>query len=196
MTSHEVYIQYIPGHKGISGNETADQAARDAHALRYRTLTIMSKEELVRLVHDKIQASWNRSWLHNVNSSGRGQYLTRIKNKVGYWPWANNNNRTVETALTRLRTGHAGVRAHLARFKLCDSPLCACGSPETIEHLLLHCPQHALARVNLSNTLTRLNIPVTLQNLLGGGPYPSLIQNLIVDALAAFLSATNTLHLL
>jgi hypothetical protein len=156
----------------------------------------MSKEELVRLAHDKIHASWNQSWLDKVNSTGKGKHLTCIKSKVGYWPWANNNKRTVETALTRLRTGHAGVKAHLARFKLSDSPLCTCGSPETIEHLLLHCPQHAPARVNLTITLTRLNIPVTLQNLLGGGPYPSPTQNLIVDAVAVFLSATNTLHLL
>ena len=195
-SSHEVYIQYIPGHKGISGNETADRAAKDAHSLRYRTVTVMSREELVRLAHDRVQTSWNQSWLDNVNNSGKGHFLTLIKNQVGFWPWAHNNKRTVETALARLHTGHAGVRAHLARFKLCDSPLCSCGSPETIEHLLLHCPQHAPARFQLTNTLTRLNIPVTLQNLLGGGPYPCPIQNQIVDAVATFLSATKTLHLL
>ena len=85
-SSHEVYIQYIPGHKGISGNETADRAAKDAHSLRYRTVTVMSREELVRLANDRVQASWNQSWLDNVNNSGKGHFLTLIKNKVGFWP--------------------------------------------------------------------------------------------------------------
>ena len=102
----------------------------------------------------------------------------------------------VETALARLRTGHAGVRAHLARFKLSDNPLCYCESPETIEHLLLHCLQHVPACTQVANTLTCLNIPVMLNNLLGRGRLPYPIQNLIVDAIATFLSATNTLHLL
>ena len=84
FSSHEVYIQYIPGHKGISGNETADQAAKDAHSLRYRTITVMSREELVGLTHNRVQASWNQSWLDNVNNSGKGHFLTLIKNKVGF----------------------------------------------------------------------------------------------------------------
>jgi hypothetical protein len=151
-SSHEVYIQYIPGHEGISSNETADRATKDAHSLRYRTVT-MSREELVRLTHDRVQISWNQSWLDNVNNSGKGHFLKLIKNQVGFWPWAHNNKRTVETPLAWLHTGHAGVSTHLACFKLCDSPLCSCGSPEKIEHLLLHCPQHAPAHFQSTNTL-------------------------------------------
>jgi hypothetical protein len=135
------------------------------------------------LMCDRTKASWDQSWLDNVNISGKGHFLTLIKNKVGFWPWAHNNNCMIETARARLRAGHAGVGAHLASFKLSDSPLCSCGSPKTTEHLLLYCPQHASACTQLANTLTR-------------GPFLFPIQNLIVDAVATFLSATNTLHLL
>jgi ribonuclease HI len=196
MPSHEVRIQYVPGHRGILGNEAADRAARDAHLLRYQTLTPSSREELAKLVHDGIQASWNQSWKVEVNTSGKGCFITLIRDGVGNWPWASHSNRAIETALTRLRTGHAGVRAHLARFGLVNSPLCSCGSPETIQHLLLQCPLHQHARDNLTNLLSRLDIPMTLKNILGGGPYPGVIQNLIIDAVGAFLITLGVLHIL
>jgi ribonuclease HI len=80
-SSRELYIQYIPGHKEISGNETAHCAARDAHSLRYCTITIMSRKELVRLSHERVQTSWNQSWLDNVNNSGNSHFFTLIKNR-------------------------------------------------------------------------------------------------------------------
>ena len=196
LPSHEVRIQYVPGHRGIEGNEAADRAANDAHLLGYHTLTPSSREEMVRLVHDRVQASWNQLWMEKVNATGRGSFITLIRDKVGFWPWASHSNCAIETALTRLRTGHAGVRAHLARFNLVNSPLCSCRSPETIEHLLLHCPLGQHAWVNLTNQLTRVNVPVTLKNVLGGGPYPCAIQNLIIDAVGSFLLAINVLYTL
>jgi hypothetical protein len=35
---------------------------------------------------------------------------------------------------------------------------------------------------------------MTLKNILGGGPYLCLIQNLIMDAVGAFLIALGVLH--
>ena len=196
LPSHEVRIQYVPGHRGIEGNEAADRAANDAHLVCYNTLTPSSKEEVERLLRVRVQASWNQLWMDEVTASGRGRFITLVRDGVGLWRWASHSSRAIETALTRLRTGHAGVRAHLACFNLVNGPLCSCGSPETIEHLLLHCTLHQHARTNLTNQLTRVNVPVTLKNVLGGGPYPCTIQNLIIDAVGSFLLAINVLYTL
>jgi len=196
LSSHEVFLQYIPGHKGIGGNEVADQAAAEAHSLRYRTITAISKEELARQLNIKMMSMWNSCWLNNIRNSGKGLFISLIKGEVGNWPWALNKNRAVETALARLRTGHAGVKAHLARFNMVDSPLCSCGSSETIHHLLLTCPIHASARTNLTNALTALKVPVNLKNLLGGGPFSDVTQDAIVNAVASFLTSTNMLQVL
>ncbi|KAF2346174.1 Ribonuclease H domain, partial [Trinorchestia longiramus] len=45
FSSHYIRLQFIPGHRGVSGNEAADSTAKAAHLLRYRTLTPYSKEE-------------------------------------------------------------------------------------------------------------------------------------------------------
>ncbi|KAF2364637.1 Ribonuclease H-like domain, partial [Trinorchestia longiramus] len=41
---YSIRLQFIPGHRGVAGNEAADSAAKAAHLLRYRTLTPYSEE--------------------------------------------------------------------------------------------------------------------------------------------------------
>ncbi|CAK1546868.1 unnamed protein product [Leptosia nina] len=60
---------------------------------------------------------------------------------------------------TQALTGHGGFAAYLHRFKRKDSPVCACGDEdETVPHLLIRCPIHALERHKLEN---RLDIDLT-----------------------------------
>ena len=190
-SSHLIKLQFIPSHCGIPGNEAADLAAREAHILRYRTVTTPSREELVRAINDAISVSWCTSWHQEMRSSGKGLFLAQVKDKLGSWPWASHPNRVIETAIARLRTGHAGVRSHLARFGLAPNPLCTCGTVETVHHLIFECTNHTAPRAQMLNKLAVLNVIPNLKHLLGGGPFPLLTQSAIVEALALFLNSSH-----
>ncbi|KAF2348161.1 Ribonuclease H domain, partial [Trinorchestia longiramus] len=92
--SHCIRMQFIPGHRGVSGNEAGDSAAKAAHLLRYCTLTSYSKEEtLGRLVSesaferedpgsnpaaDMVDAARNTAWdLGKQPNNYRSNYPTQ-----------------------------------------------------------------------------------------------------------------------
>jgi hypothetical protein len=195
-SAHEIRLQFVPGHRGIAGNEAADQSAKEAHHLQYRTLTPPSKEEIVGIVCSTLNKCWEDWWKDKIRDTGRGKFLAQIKDKVDYWPWTSNKTRLVETVLARLRVGHAGVRHHLARFNLAEDPNCECGSIETVEHLLLTCPNQIIHRTHRNNILASLNVPVTLKNLLGGGPFPGQVQNIIANTVAKYLADCNKIGII
>ena len=195
-SSRSVKLQFVPSHKGIVGNEAADAAAREAHSLPYLTLPPLSREEIKSSLHTKLLATWHIYWSRVVAHTSTGRFLRSIKSELGDWPWACHKSRSLERAMARLRLGHAGVRAHLSRFGMGDTDLCVCGAVETIEHFLLFCPLHRVSRVALSSGLSLLGVPMTLPNVLGGGPFPAPVQMQIVNLLSQYLTGTGKLHVL
>ncbi|KAF2355649.1 Ribonuclease H domain [Trinorchestia longiramus] len=57
-SSHSVYLEFILGHKGVPGNEAAGEAAKNAHLLRYRTLTLSSYGETKILTYAAFKTKW------------------------------------------------------------------------------------------------------------------------------------------
>jgi len=174
ITSHypRIALQWIPGHKGIIGNEKADMLAKSV-----KDQTNVSKIKLnlpmadrVRVIRDCLLAKWEESWEFEVNVKKKGTALYEVKTKIEKWPWASCRARALETGLARLRVGHAGLAAHLFRFNMADVPLCECGELETVQHFLLQCPSYNEARRSLQEglTLNGIHKPMTNKLLLGG----------------------------
>ena len=99
-------------------------------------------------------------------------------------------SRKVVTSILRLRIGHCSLRAHLYRLNLVDSPNCACGSPESIEHVLLFCPKYYSSRVQLRQSLLTLRLPFVVGNILGGDDVEVDKQGEVFRLLAVFLCST------
>jgi len=182
-----VIVQYIPAHKNIMGNEMADLAAKAGHAEETSGDSVISKEERNRIVKETMMETWQ------IVLTGKGKKLAEIKSKIAYWPWSENKKRIVETSMARLRIGHAGLNEHLNRFNLSDNKYCQCGIVENVEHFLLECMLNNDERCKLYATLHKLGVPPSLKNILGGGDFPSSIQDNIVNSVAEFLFSTGRL---
>ena len=190
----EVRIQFVPGHKGIHGNELADIAANAGHANDTVESYIYSKNTIKKIISCTIREKWQQQWTDLVNQSGKGMHLASVRDSVGPWPWAFHKKRVVETVFAKLRIGHANVHQHLHRFNLADSPLCPCGELETISHIFIECPMYDNQVIQLQQNLTQIGVPLTIKNLLGGGDFPPVKQSVIINYAAEYLQNIGKLY--
>lgn len=188
-----IKIQYVPGHSGIEGNEMADLTAKAGHVKPITFLTPITREDRYHIIKRLIWEKWKALWVSIISNTGRGNFLFSCKDKLSSWPWSCHKIRAVETALAKMRIGHAGVKYHLNRIGKADGDLCSCGLVDTIDHFLLSCPKYNLLRLRLEHSLRSLGVPLTRKNLLGGGPFEEPVQRVILESVATFLIASSRL---
>ena len=143
LATRQVYIRlkWIPGHRGVQGNELADKKARKIaeHSTReiapIRYLSAVNNQ-LQRQAHER----WKTRWEQGV----KGEHLRQLTPTPSKAVRKLHAGRTkAESALlTQLRTGKIGFNAflHERRVPGYESPRCACGqSRMTVRHVLLTC---------------------------------------------------------
>lgn len=182
-----IRVQYIPGHRGILGNERADEMAKAAHSKQVSILSPLTREDQYPNVKDVLWKGWDNLWRKIILNTGKGKALLECREKLGEWPWAYNKNRKLETVMAKLRIGHAGVQSYLYKIKKADSNKCNCGQTEDIDHVLLICPRYRRQRDTLKSELEILKVPFNKKNILGGGEYDLDIQKKIVELMHVYL---------
>lgn len=152
LTNRDVHVKFvwIPGHKGLSGNEKADEAAKDI-ALNNQQQTedhAIQIYDIIAQTKDQINSKWEEEWTHTVNNK-----LRSIKPTVT--PWIPDRNRREQVIINRLRIGHCrATHSHL--FERSDRPQCdTCNAIITVDHLLQNCTKYQRLRqtLDIPNTL-------------------------------------------
>jgi ribonuclease HI len=186
-----VTICWIPSHKGITGNELVDVAAKDATTGNIITLPYLTKLDMKGIIKSILDNTWKTSWDEQSNLVNIGAHIRKIRTAIGYWPWTSiPSNRRLETIMARLRIGHTGLNAYLYRFGLHWSPLCDCGLRETVEHYLLDCPLTDNHRRELVTSLATINVQLNIKNILGGGNFNLRTQKKIVIHMGKYFTDT------
>lgn len=131
--AHDVFLQWIPSHCGISGNEAADTLAKEG-STKDQTDRTTSYQEARTIIKAKQLSKWKQQH-PRFNTLDHYHQLTREE----------------QVTIFRLRTGHNRLNYHLyTKFRIGESGQCPCQTGNmTTEHLLQECPLHNVLRESI-----------------------------------------------
>jgi len=172
---YSIILIWIPSHSQITGNERADENARQAisspDAKKINGFTLHDAKSLSKTITSNI---WLRAW--RLGSTK----LNEIKHTTLAWPFPPNIPRKIETAINRMRIGHSSL-THQHLMKREDPPICtSCGTQLTIKHIITECRQ-------FESEKRKAGVPLILAEAL----QPANIQNTI-----SFIINSNLINLL
>ncbi|KAK2706843.1 hypothetical protein QYM36_014771 [Artemia franciscana] len=158
-----VVLHWIPGHRGIEGNEAADQEAKDALA------NGTSVEEFAPTVINNIRSAMQQMRVARAQhiQDVTGNMFALKKTKLQPTKIYSKLSREQIRIIFRLRSGHAGYGVFKARMFGEDGNCSICSVPETREHLLLRCPAHEQQRLEVKRYCRTRNIHLTVETMLG-----------------------------
>lgn len=149
-TQNGLGFLWCPGHAGITGNERADQAAKEAKNAGNTNLNCISTEDVLKNAQQKLLIHRDLLWRNTSPSK-----LKSIKLETSAWNSSYQLDRTFEVALARLRIGHTRI-THSHILRKTTQPTCAmCKTPITVEHLLITCVDPKLLQSRHKHSLPR-----------------------------------------
>ena len=133
-----LYLQWIPSHCGIQGNERADMLAK-REASMIQPEKCVSQSTVKKILKSNKSIEWHNQWALNDKGRSMFNFVTKPNKKdpINYL------KRKKQVVIFRLRTNHIQLNSHLSRITKDHEPSCPlCGyREETVNHFLFDCPR-------------------------------------------------------
>ena len=164
----------MPGHKGISGNEIADEeaklAAQGESSPPHNLSTFFCKKPLPvskSATHQRLKKDVKLRWSSELFTSPHHECSKEIDNwlpSIDYLPIIDQLSCNQASLFTQFRTGHVPLNEALFQFKCTpspDCPHCSLWIKETIFYFLLACSQYMYIRGKLLLNLNQYIVSIS-----------------------------------
>lgn len=146
----EVSVIWIPAHKGIVGNETADFYAKKAICEGTDTRFALFPADFKPFWKGSLYSEAANALADLAVDKGRFYFHNFYTPSRRLWFDYFDLNRKQIVSLCRLRSGHTSLRENLFRFNIMDNPNCpVCNVPESPDHVVWQCSRFSEQRIKL-----------------------------------------------
>jgi hypothetical protein len=148
----KIYINWLPSHSGIPGNENADRIAKRAALNKQLTLYKVSLTNIRRKLNRSIIDKWQKDWDQNKN---KGRQYEQLRPKISRKAIKSITDRRTWTAYIQLKLGHGYFRSYLYRLSKSETNRCTgnCRGIQSPIHLYLSCQHYRAEQKELKNKL-------------------------------------------
>lgn len=157
----KIILMWIPSHKGIKGNEMADECAKNA--INKEKQNEMTENDSKLYIENIIKEKENKKWL----KIDKKKTLRKLKEDTKRLNFPSELNRKDQKIITRLRTGYT---RYTEEWKFKKNHYCrrceTCKVEVTVEHLLIDCKETEQHRKNLDIKFEDLKNPKKFKNII------------------------------
>ncbi|XP_063539112.1 uncharacterized protein LOC134748295 [Cydia strobilella] len=159
LKGYSVSIAWIPGHRGIKGNERVDELARDAIICGDMFPFKNVAEDLLALPKLFLRKEWTKQWTSGTGTASALHYRS-IQSSIPIKPWFAkiSLSKPATSMLIRMRLGHVCTPQHLKLQNRVASSACICGAdPADLNHIFFACSLNDCS--SLLRQLSDLKVP-------------------------------------